>query len=96
MASNAASMAVTVRDEVDVGGGDLPMFSADGDLPMFGGEVGSEGEVRGGDDSMMECDGAEGYYDTYTGEEEGKKGTGDTSAIIVTYRILFRDTSCQM
>ena len=45
------------------GGGDLPMFEGDGDLPMFGGAGGS----------MMEYDGAEGYYDKYTGEEEEEK-----------------------
>jgi hypothetical protein len=46
-------------------GGDLPMFSGDDDLPMFGGD----------DESAMEYDGAQDYYETYTGEEDGgKKG----------------------
>ena len=50
-------------------GGDLPMFFAENDLPMFG--------AVGGDGAGMDCEGAEGYYDTYTGEEEeGKKKKG--------------------
>ena len=80
LAPSKTEAAATAEGE---GADDLPMFSAEGDLPMFEGES-----------STVPRDGAEGYYDTYTGEDEGteggkkvRKGFKRTPATILEVRV---------